>query len=104
MAMTTQQRSAKAAEKRAAKQIEILRLPTPPGTKAQLADLMEWHGVEVAAEAMSLMVMNLHALGPAGSAHAFAVPRHEIRISENVARKLYEEGARQSQSFDQEDA
>lgn len=100
MAMSTQQRSAKAAEKRRAKEVEILRLPAPPGTKAQLGELMEWHGLEVAAEAMSLAIMNLHALGPAGSAYAFIVPRHEITISENVARRLYREGAAEAGVID----
>ncbi|PTQ70385.1 hypothetical protein [Pseudomonas sp. GV071] len=97
MAMTTQQRSAKAAEKRRAKEVEILRLPAPPGTKAQLADLMVWHDLEVAAEAMSLAIMNLHALGPAGSAHAFIVPRHEITISETVARALHDSYRREQE-------
>ncbi len=97
MAKSTQERSAKSAEKRAAKQIEMLRLPAPPGTKAQLADLMEWHGFEVAAEAISLMIMNLHALGPSGSVHAFVVPRHEIHISENVARAFERESKKQLQ-------
>lgn len=49
---------------------------------------MAWHGIEEMAEALQLAIMNLHALGPEGSAHAFAVPRHEIAVSDSVARKL----------------
>lgn len=90
MSASTQARSAKTAAKRAARGEIILRLPTLPGTRQQLAELMAWHGIEEYAEAMTLLIANAHALGPAGSAQAMAVPRHEIHISASVARELAE--------------
>lgn len=102
MAMTSQQRSAKAAERRRQRGEEELRHRVRPGIKAKLADLMAWHGIEEISEAVQLMTLNLHALGPEGSAHAFAVPRHEITISENVARRLLEVGAEEAARFDDE--
>lgn len=91
MAKSTQARSEKSAEKAKAAGEEDLRLKVRPGTRAMLADLMSWHGVEQIAEAQQLMIMNLHALGPEGSAHAFKVPRYEIVISESVAREFHEQ-------------
>lgn len=100
MAMTSQQRSAKAAERRRQRGEEELRHRVRPGIKAKLADLMAWHGIEEISEAVQLMTLNLHALGPEGSAQAFAVPRHEITVSENVARRLLEVGALESSRLD----
>lgn len=104
MAMTSQQRSAKAAEKRRQRGEEELRHRVRPGIKAKLADLMAWHGIEEISEAVQLMTLNLHALGPEGSAPAFAVPRHEITISENVAHKLRATGAAEAERLDQEES
>lgn len=102
MAATNQQRSAKRNAARQAKGVEELRLLTMAGTRAALADLMAWHGIEQQAEAMTLLIHNLHALGPDGSAHAFTVPRHKVEISENVARTLLDQGARHAARMDAE--
>lgn len=101
-AKSTQQRSAEAAERRRQKGIEDLRLPAPPGTRQQLADLMAWHGLSSMAEAMSLLILNAHALGQHGSAPLLAVPRHEITISPAVARRLRAEGEREARRQDAE--
>lgn len=103
MAKNTQQRSEKSAAKAAAASEEELRHKVRPGTRALLADLMRWHGITVISEAIQLMIINLHALGPEGSAHALKVPRHEIEISENVARNLYQQGARRAAALDASD-
>lgn len=87
-AKSTKVRSAESAQRRKQRGEEILRLPVLAGTKVQLLELMQWHGIEQQAEAMTLMIHNLHGLGPNQSGHLFAVPRHEIAISENVARKI----------------
>jgi hypothetical protein len=87
-AMTTQQRSAKAAAKRQAKGEEELRLRVRPGTKAALAELMAWHGFDEQAEALTLLIHNTHALGRDGSTVALSVPRHEITVTESVAQQL----------------
>ncbi|WJV25871.1 MULTISPECIES: hypothetical protein [Pseudomonas] len=88
MAKSNAERSAKTAAKRKSRGEEELRLHTLAGTRQALADLMDWNGIEEQGEAMTLMIHHLHGLGPAGSARFFAPPRHEITVSENVARKL----------------
>jgi hypothetical protein len=100
MAANNQQRSSKRNDKRKAKGVEELRLLTMAGTRAALADLMAWHGIEQQGEAMTLLIHNLHALGPDGSAHAFTVPRHKVEITENVARALMAQGERHAAKLD----
>lgn len=39
-------------------------------------------------QVIELLIMCAHGAGPCGSAHYVRVPRHEIRISQNVSRKL----------------
>jgi hypothetical protein len=88
MANNTQQRSAKSAEKAALAEEEELRHKVRPGIRAKLADLMAWNGVDVISEAIQLIIINTHALGPEGSAPTLAIPRHDFKINENVARKI----------------
>ena len=88
MAAQQKERSAKTAARRKARGEEELRLHTLEGTRIALSELMEWNGIDEQGEAMNLMIHHLHALGPAGSAQFLKPPRHEITISENVARKL----------------
>ena len=102
MAATNQERSAKRNANRAAKGVEELRLLTMAGTRAALADLMAWHSIEQQGEAMTLLIHNLHALGPDGSASAFTVPRHKFEITENVARTLMNQGQRDAARMDAE--
>jgi hypothetical protein len=90
MAMSQQERDAKAAAKREAVGEEELRHRVRPGIRQKLADLMEWHEIEEIGEAVQLLILNAHAAGPEGSAPMLATPRHEIEISENVARNLRE--------------
>ena len=94
VAKSSKERSAKAAARRRERGEVILRLPTLEGTRQQLDELMQWHGIEEMAEAMTLMIRNVHAMGREGSAALLAVPRHEIAISTNVARRLRAEGER----------
>ena len=103
MAKSQADRSKESKEKAKAKGQEELRHYVWPGTKAKLAELMSWHGLEVTSEAFQNMIINLHALGPEGSAPAMATPRHEITISENVARELYQQGARRAAALDAND-
>ena len=58
MAMTTAERSALARKRRAERGETILHLPTLAGTRHQLAELMEWHGIEEMAEAVTLLILN----------------------------------------------
>ncbi|QQD56709.1 hypothetical protein MHB_0010830 [Pseudomonas fluorescens BBc6R8] len=88
MAKTSQERSAKTARKRVANAEEELRLRVRPGTRQALADLMEWSGITEQGEAMTLMIHHLHAMGSAKCQPLLNPPRHEIEISENVAREF----------------
>lgn len=56
---------------------------------------MAWHGITEQADAVQRLILNAHALGPEGSSAALALPRHEIQISENVARRFIEESERE---------
>ncbi len=86
MPQSQQERDAKAEAKRKALGEEELRHRVRPGTKAKLAELMTWHGITEQAEAVQLLILNAHPLGPEGSAVALSLPRHEIHISGRVAR------------------
>lgn len=95
MAKNTQQRSKKSADKAEAVGEEEPRHKVRPGTRAMLADLMRWHGITVISEAIQNMIINLHALGPEGSAHALKSPRHTFEINENVSRHFHNESLRE---------
>ena len=70
------------------------------GGEAALQRLMEWHGIDEMAEAMTLMIHNVEALGKDGSAAIMSVPRHEIAISPSVARRLQSEGRKAKEDDD----
>ncbi|CRM20009.1 hypothetical protein [Pseudomonas sp. 31 R 17] len=59
-----------------------------PGTRKALADLMKWSGITEQGEAMTLMIHHLHALGSVKCQPLLNPPRHEIEISQNVAREF----------------
>jgi len=88
-AVTQKERSAKTARKRVALAEEELRLRVRPGTRQALADLMEWSGITEQGEAMTLMIHHLHAMGAAKCQPLLNPPRHEIEISQNVAREFH---------------
>lgn len=88
MAMTQQQRSEKTAKKRRESDETEIRMWAKPATRQVLAELMEWHGITEQAEAITLFLHHLHALGPEGSRQFLTPPRHEITVSPIVARKL----------------
>lgn len=99
MPQPQQARSAKTAEKRKALDEKELRHRVRPGTHAKLAELMAWHGITEQSEAVQLLILNAHALGPEGSTAALALPRHEIHLSENVARRFIEESERELRRY-----
>ncbi|SHM78662.1 hypothetical protein [Phytopseudomonas punonensis] len=86
MPQPQQARSAKTAAKRKEWDEKELRHRVRPGINAKLAELMAWHGITEQAEAVQLLILNAHALGPEASATALALPHHEIQLSESVAR------------------
>lgn len=100
MAKTQAERDAAAAEKRKRMGEEELRHRVRPGVRAKLEELMRWHDIEEMAEAVQLLILNVHALGPEESTALLAIPRHEITLSESVARRLDAEGRREAAALD----
>lgn len=49
---------------------------------------MEWSGITEQGEAMTLMIHHLHAPGSSKCQPLLNPPRHEIEISQNVAREF----------------
>ncbi|WP_080395945.1 hypothetical protein [Pseudomonas syringae] len=66
-----------------------MRLRVRPGTKQALSELMGWAQIEEQAEARTLMIHHLHALGPVEAIRFLQVPRHEIKVSNIVALEFH---------------
>ncbi|MEK2607747.1 hypothetical protein WLF18_01315 [Pseudomonas shirazensis] len=88
MALTPKQRDEKRKEKEAKSGIEDLRMKAGRGTRQALAEIMEWAQVEENGEAMTLLIHRIHELGPEAARHFLSAPRHEIKLSSSVVRKL----------------
>jgi len=88
MAMTPQERDEKRKKKEAKAGVEELRMKTRAGTRQALAELMQWAEVEENGEAMTLLIHRIHELGPEAARHFLSAPRHEIKLSSSVVRKL----------------
>ncbi|WP_047275884.1 hypothetical protein [Pseudomonas lundensis] len=88
MALSQKQRDERTSLRRSKAQEEELRLRVRPGTRQALAELMEWAGIEEQGEALTLMIHHLHAMGAAKCQPLLNPPRHEIEISQNVAREF----------------
>lgn len=88
MAMTPQERDEKRKKKEAKAGVEELRMKTRAGTRQALAEIMQWAEVEENGEAMTLLIHRIHELGPEAARHFLSAPRHEIKLSSSVVRKL----------------
>lgn len=88
MAMDQAERDKRRREKAAKVKEEDLRLTVRPGTKQALAEIKAWASVEENGEAMTLLIHRIHELGPEAARHFLSAPRHEIKISPSVARRL----------------
>lgn len=88
MALTQQQRDEKRRAKDARAKVEDLRMKAGQGTRQALADIMQWAEVEENGEAMTLLIHRIHELGPEAARHFLSAPRHEIVVSDFVARRL----------------
>ena len=87
MAKTGAERSAKAAAKRIQYDEKELRHRCRLGTRQKLEELMEWNGDSEQASVIEGCLRYVHTLGPEGAREALNA-RHEIVISENVAREF----------------
>lgn len=88
MALTPKQRDEKRKIKEAKAGIEDLRMKAGQGTRQALAEIMQWADVEENGEAMTLLIHRIHELGPEAARHFLSAPRHEIIVSDFVARRL----------------
>jgi len=88
MAMSPKERDEKRRAKAARLQEEDLRLKVRPGTRQALAEIKAWASVEENGEAMTLLIHRIHELGPEAARHFLSAPRHEIVVSDFVARRL----------------
>jgi hypothetical protein len=88
VAKTGQERSAKAAEKRIEYDEKELRHRLRLGTRQKLEELMVWNDIEEISEAVQNLILNAHELGTTLSYQAIGSPRHNVQISENVARRF----------------
>ncbi|BFO04014.1 hypothetical protein KNHN1_23920 [Pseudomonas guariconensis] len=88
MALTQKQRDEKRRAKAAKHGEEDLRMKARAGTRQALAEIMQWAEVEENGEAMTLLIHRIHELGPEAARHFLSAPRHEIRLSSSVVRKL----------------
>lgn len=91
MAKTVQERSAKAAQKRLAVAEKELRHKVRPGIEQAMERIRLRGQVPIISEVLQIAIMKMD-LMPDDELIAFLrYPRHEIVISENVARKFYSE-------------
>ncbi len=88
MAMSAQERDEKRKKKEAKAGVEDLRMKAGQGTCQALAEIMEWAQVKEKGEAMTLLIHRIHELGPEAARHFLSAPRHEIVVSDFVARRL----------------
>ncbi|PYY88077.1 hypothetical protein DNK59_10505 [Pseudomonas sp. TKO26] len=88
MAMSQQERDTKRRAKDAKSKFEDLRMKAGEGTRQALAEIMQWAEVEENGEAMTLLIHRIHELGPEAARHFLSAPRHEIKLSSSVVRKL----------------
>ena len=74
-----------------------------PGILAILTELMEWGEHTERTECLQTLLLNVHALGRDQAAALLQPPRHEIKLSESVARQLYQQGAEQAGRLDRQE-
>lgn len=67
---------------------EEIRMRARPGTMQAMAELMEWAGISDRGEFVEALIKRLHALGGVESIPLLSPPRHEIKLTEDVARKI----------------
>lgn len=73
----------------------LIRHHVRPGALERLNEVAKsLHGASQK-HAIELFILCAHAAGPEGSAKYLRIPRHEIKISENVSRKFFSESLRQ---------
>lgn len=90
MAKTVQKRSAKAAQKRLAVAEKELRHKVRPGIEQAMERIRLRGQVPVISEVMQIAIMKMDLMADDQLIEFLRYPRHEIVISENVAREFQE--------------
>ncbi|BBP60408.1 hypothetical protein [Pseudomonas sp. St316] len=89
MAKTVQERSAKAAQKRLAVAEKELRHKVRPGIEQAMERIRLRGQVPIISEVLQIAIMKMDLMGDDELIEFLRYPRHEIVISENVAREFY---------------
>lgn len=95
MAKTVQERSAKAAQKRLAVAEKELRHKVRPGIEQAMERIRLRGQVPIISEVLQIAIMKMDLMGDDELADFLSYPRHEIIISENVARAFHNESLRE---------
>ena len=88
MAKTVQERSAKAAQKRLAVAEKELRHKVRPGIEQAMERICARGKTPIISEVLQIAIMKMDLMPDDELITFLSYPRHEIVISENVARKL----------------
>ena len=89
MAKTVQERSAKAAQKRLAVAEKELRHKVRPGIEQAMERIRQRGKVPIISEVLQIAIMKMDLMPDDELADFLSYPRHEILISENVAREFH---------------
>ena len=89
MAKTVQERSAKAAQKRQAVAEKELRHKVRPGIEQAMERIRLRGQVPIISEVLQIAIMKMDLMTDEELAAFLSYPRHEIVISENVAREFH---------------
>lgn len=94
MAKSVQERSAKAAAKRLLVAEKELRHKVRPGIEQAMGRIRARSKVTTISEVLQVAVMKMDLMGDEELKAFLSYPRHEILISENVARNFHNESLR----------
>jgi|SRR5450830_133785 len=89
MAKSVQERSAKAAQKRLAVAEKELRHKVRPGIEQAMERIRLRGQVPIISEVLQIAIMKMDLMGDNELVEFLKYPRHEIVISENVAREFH---------------
>jgi hypothetical protein len=95
MAKTVQERSAKAAQKRLAVAEKELRHKVRPGIEQAMERICARGKTPIISEVLQIAIMKMDLMGDNELIEFLRYPRHEIVISENVARAFHSESLRE---------
>ncbi|WP_421560862.1 MULTISPECIES: hypothetical protein [unclassified Pseudomonas] len=96
MAKSVQERSAKAAQKRLAVAEKELRHKVRPGIEQAMDRICARGKTPIISEVLQIAIMKMDLMGDDELREFLRYPRHEIVISENVAREFHNQSLRET--------